>query len=320
MATLTQNTQLTVAEVVKRKDPRNGNAITMAEELSRKNAILIDAPWIEGNEFLGHKTVRRVSQPAGQRRRINASISTSASTSEVFNDVIYQLADYCVVDKTLAQASGDIAGFRNQENIGFINGMGITLAYDVFYGNNNTDDTSMHGIAARTNTLDGKLIVGGGGSGGDTTSIYVVSWDPMYGCKLVYPRGTSAGLTMDDKGLSTEVTSSGRREVYTTYYEVMCGLVVPDRRYLGRYANIETSGTTNTFDEDNLITILNQMEGDNKVIYCNRTIFTQMDIKAKDKINALYGVENVFGVPTVTFRGIPVRLCEAIVNTEAAVS
>jgi hypothetical protein len=60
--------------------------------------------------------------------------------------------------------------------------------------------------------------------------------------------------------------------------------------------------------------------GSGAVIYVNRKIFSQMDKQAMDKSNVLYSTKDVFGVPTTTFRGFPVRLVEAITNTETAVS
>jgi len=52
------------------------------------------------------------------------------------------------------------------------------------------------------------------------------------------------------------------------------------------------------------------------VIYVNKTLKTQMDIDAKDKANVNYTTANVWGVPTLMFRGVPVKICEGIVNTE----
>ena len=41
---------------------------------------------------------------------------------------------------------------------------------------------------------------------------------------------------------------------------------------------------------------------------------------AKDKTNVNYTSSDAFGVPVTRFRGVPVRLCEAIVDTETAIS
>ena len=56
------------------------------------------------------------------------------------------------------------------------------------------------------------------------------------------------------------------------------------------------------------------------VIYVPRSIYTQINIAAKDKNNVNYTPDNVWGGNIVTFRGVPVRLAEGIDETETAVS
>jgi hypothetical protein len=101
---------------------------------------------------------------------------------------------------------------------------------------------------------------------------------------------------------------------------------VRDQRSIGRLANIESAGASNTFDEDNLIKLLNNMNiGDGTRIYCNETILTQMQIRLKDKNNVNYTQDNgdgLSGMPPMRFQGIPIRKIdrEILLNTEAAIS
>jgi hypothetical protein len=43
-------------------------------------------------------------------------------------------------------------------------------------------------------------------------------------------------------------------------------------------------------------------------------------VAADDKTNVNYDARDPFGRPLMTFQGHPVRLCEAILDTESAVS
>ena len=53
--------------------------------------------------------------------------------------------------------------------------------------------------------------------------------------------------------------------------------------------------------------------------YCNRTISTYLDLQALNKSNVLLKLEEWDGRPVMTFRGIPIRTCDAILSTEARV-
>src|SRR5262249_38059132 len=55
------------------------------------------------------------------------------------------------------------------------------------------------------------------------------------------------------------------------------------------------------------------------VIYCNRVVRTYLDLQAMNKTNVLLPIQHSDGNPITTFRGIPVRTCDAILNNESAV-
>ena len=54
-------------------------------------------------------------------------------------------------------------------------------------------------------------------------------------------------------------------------------------------------------------------------IYCNRTVRTWLDIQALNKTNMLLQFENWHGRAVTTFRGIPIRTVDSILNTEARI-
>jgi len=55
-------------------------------------------------------------------------------------------------------------------------------------------------------------------------------------------------------------------------------------------------------------------------MYCNETIFTQLQILAKDKMNVNYAPDSPFGKPQMYFLDMPVRRLDAIPTTEALVA
>jgi hypothetical protein len=167
------------------------------------------------------------------------------------------------------------------------------------------------------------MVVSAAGSGNDVTSAYIVLWGPNY-VHGIYPRGSQVGLYHEDLGVATKVDSNGKMwQVYRDHFGWDHGLVIRHPRAVGRLANIETTGSSNIFDPKYLIQILNRMPGRGRgaVIYVNPTLMSQIDNYAATKTNVWYSMSDAFGVPTMSFRGTnPIRMVEAILDTEAAIS
>jgi hypothetical protein len=328
MSTLDATIQLTLLELSKRKDP-TGDLAIIANVLAKDNEILTDAPWMEANDTFSHRITRVLKMPSGTFRKLNAGVAISSAQTIVVNETIGMLADYSQADKVLVDAAPNPKAFRMGEARIKLEGLSQTLASKIIYGNSHTTPEEPTGFAPRLNDTDNDNVISAGGSGSDTTSLYVVKWGED-GAYLTYPKGApNYGVTHKDLGEVTadsgyidSASAHALYQVYRDYFEVKVGIAVRDNRYIGRVANIEVSGTSNIFDPDDLIDIINGMpqRGSGAVIYVNRKIFSQMDKQAMDKSNVLYSTKDVFGVPTTTFRGFPVRLVEAITNTETAVS
>jgi hypothetical protein len=60
---------------------------------------------------------------------------------------------------------------------------------------------------------------------------------------------------------------------------------------------------------------------ENTRIYCNATVMTQAQIRLKDKSNVNWTVrDGLGGVPFMQFNQVPVRKCDAILDTEDALT
>src|SRR5512139_2955530 len=104
-------------------------------------------------------------------------------------------------------------------------------------------------------------------------------------------------------------------QVYRDHFKVDVGLSVRDERCIARYCNIERSGTTGIFDDDEVIRLMNRMPdaGSGAVLYVNADIKSQMEIALKDKTNVNFTLDNgLGGVPVLRFRGCPVRKVDQI--------
>lgn len=331
--TVLATTNPTLADVAKRLDP-DGKVASIVELLNQTNEVLLDMTWLEGNLATGHKTTIRSGLPAPTWRKLYAGVQPTKSTTVQVTDNCGMLEAYAEVDKALADLANNAASFRLTEDQAHIEGMNQEMASTVFYGNEGTAPAEFTGLAPRFNSTtseNGGQIITGGSNDTDNTSVWLVVWGPntVHG---IYPKGSKAGLQSEDKGQVTVENidgAGGRAEMYRTHYRWDCGLSVRDWRYIVRIANIEVSdlvkdGATGA----NLIDLMTQalelppsLSMGRPAFYCNRTIRSFLRRQIVNKVgNSTLTMDQVAGKEVVAFGGVPVRRCDALLNTEAAVS
>jgi hypothetical protein len=324
MATLNHNQDFTQSELIKHFDD-SGNLVPIAEVLERNNAMLQDIPWTVANEKTSHLSAQRASEPAGTTRRYNRGVTKSVSALENSRDVIEMLEDYSFVDEFILKHSSNAAAVRSRHDRGFVSGMAKTQATRLLYGNNAADQDQMTGLATRMASVNSLTVVDNGGSGADVTSIYLVQWGLDGQVHGIYPEGIgTGGVMMQDNGRQRTEDSSNRILYgFETQFDLQFGLVVEDPRCIGRVANIETSGAVNLFDWEPVIDAQVQMKngGTGAIAYVSRKVWAAILKEAINKPNNMLTMSNVFGDGDIpTLNGMPVRLMEAISETETAIS
>jgi hypothetical protein len=335
-------------DLATRVDPE-GKIPVIAEMLSQCNDFEDDLAWVEGNEMTGHEFVFRTSIPAGAWRAYNMGIPYSKSTTAKARVGMGMLEDYSQVDRALAEHSGDIEKFRESEDVAFLEGMSQTIIGTFFYGNTIAVPTEFMGLAGFYNTIanaqNGQNVLSAGGLAAANTSLWLIGHGPE-SIFATYPRGSKVGLSMEDKGdVVPGFDALGNRfEAYTSWFRQQAGLCPKDWRYGVRLANLDTtnaglagpnpfdifagmaqmlllfpklskttSGITKT-DAPN-----DQASGVRPVWYCNRTTRHWMDVQAMRDRNVLLRIEDYAGMPVDGYRGIPIKIVDQLLNTEATV-
>jgi hypothetical protein len=327
----------------------------IAEMLSQSIALYDDLPMKESNETGGHEFVYRTSIPAGSWRGYNQGVPYSKSTTAKARVGVGELVDYSMVDRTLAEDSGDIEEFRLNEDSAFLEGMGQTLEQTAFYGNTVLTPQEYMGLSPFYNSLNsditaggalnGANVINGGGTGTANLSIWLLGLGlrQIYG---IYPRGSKVGLTMVDKGDVTPGYDAlgNRYEAFTSYFRCQMGLVPEDWRYGIRICNIDTTNAgllgPNAPDLFELMaqaaylppTLGKKQSGITEtdapndkspsvrwVWICNRTARNWMDVQAMRGRNVLLRNADYAGIVTDTWRDIPVRVSDQLLNSEATV-
>lgn len=347
MATI-GSTALTYADWAKRVD--DGYRIaTIIELLSQTNEILDDMLVVEGNLPTGHKTTVRTGLPQATWRLLNTGVPNAKSTTAQIVDTCGNLETYSVIDKDIADLNGNTAEFRLSEVRAFLEGMSQQVASTLIYGNQFSNPERFTGFAPRYSTGNTALaqtaanVLNGGGTGSTNTSIWVVVWGPDT-WHATFPKGKITGLQHRDMGEWPVQDSAGNTyQAYRDHFKWEIGLVGRDWRYAARIANIDITQLTGV-SAANLINLLVralyklptapaqataiQTSDTPEVranmgrvaIYCNRVIRTYLDLQAMNKTNVLLRLEEFNGKVVTTFRGIPVRTCDSILNNEAQVT
>jgi len=329
MAALGAN-YVTLLDHAKSMEP-NGKIAKIAELLKDTNEILEDMPWLPTNGPTSHQHSIRTGMPTGTFRAINEGVAVEKGTQIQVEDGCGILEGWNDIDKDNAEIMGNAEDFRLSQDRAFIIGMNKTMASTIFYGNALTEPKKFTGFSPRFNSStaeNGGNIIKAGGSGSDNTSIWLVVWGPdtVFG---LFPNGSKAGLQHDDLGLQTVTDSNNKKLLaYQSRFQWKAGLAVKDWRYICRACNIDVSDLTkNAASGADLIDIMADMLErvedlvmGRPVFYANRKVKSFLRRQISNKSNVNLSLENAGGKHVLHFDGVPVRLCEAITNAEAAVS
>ena len=330
MATLGA-TKPTLVDWAKRLDP-TGKTAKIVELLGQSNEILKDMQFVQGNLPTGHRSTIRTGLPTVYWRLLNQGVPSSKSTTAQVDEMCGSLEARAEVDIDLANLNGNTPEFRLSEATSFLEAMNQEMAQTMFYGNASSAPEEFTGLSIRyssTSATNGQNIVLGGGSGSDNASVWLIGWVPE---KItgIFPKGSAAGLQHEDLGVGDALDASNNRyRAYMDRWVWKTGLVVKDWRYAVRIPNIDISNLVAKSSAADLIELMIKavhripmLEACNPVFYMNRTCFQMLDIQKRDDVISGGGLryENVDGVPTPTFRGIPVRKCDQLLETEALVS
>lgn len=319
---------LTLADWGKRIDP-NGKVDKITELLSQTNPILDDMPFMESNSPTGHRTTIRTGLPDAYWRMINSGVPKGKSTTVQITDTMGMLETYAEIDKSLADLNGNTNEFRLSEDRAFLEGMNQRMATTLFYGDTSINPQQFMGLSSRYSLLsagNGQNIIDAGGTGTDNTSIWLVVWgeNTVHG---IFPKGQKAGLQMENKGQQTLLDGNNNPyEGYRTHYKWDAGLTLRDWRYVVRIANIDVSNLSDPQTAANIAKLMvralhripNRGMG-KPVFYMNRTVAQALDTQAMDKSSLAISVKETEGEWWTTFRGVPIRETDALLETEARV-
>lgn len=330
---------LTLSDLRKRLNP-DGTVAFVIEALEKSNPILQDILWMEGNLKTGNVTTVRSMVPTPSIRMINKGVVRGKSKTKQVQDTCMILEDRSVVDIELLALQKDKERFRASEDAAFVQGFSNYVAEQTFYGDTAANPGTFNGISIRYNEYAGAssafgdpsyqvLSAGTPGSNTNTTAFFI-GWGAK--CTVgIYPEGTMAGLKMRDLGEMTVHDADGLEyQGVATLFNWKCGLAVQNVRANALLRNINVSAFDSMTSAQKLA-LMNQLtktknriqnleSGDKKVVlYVSPALYDFCECYLNDKTNVFVTQQTLMnGTPTLYFKGIPVRKCDSISETESA--
>lgn len=334
------STYLNLIDMMKQGDNPLADVV---EALHRLNPVMKDANVLTCNKGTKHASVIRTGLPTVSWGAIYQGIAQSKSTTQTVEDTTGFVEGLSAVDERLLNLYGDkAASVRMSEAQSFLEAMSQEVESQFFYSNVAINGKQFHGMAPRYNTLANPNVVNGAGSGSDNTSIWMVTWGDQQ-CSIITPQNIAGGIEREDMGRQRVTDASGnpyyvKEEKFTQHV----GVANRDWRHSGRICNIDVSDLIagSTAVNPLLRKLYYKLAGrrnyglDNggmvsqgrTVIYMNRTVLEALDAESTngrggstDNFIRLVPKE-IQGEEVMTWRGIPIRDTDSILNTEAAVA
>ncbi len=333
MATI-GNSFVDLIDLFKRQDGDGQQIATIIELLKQSNPVLDDAMAVECNNGTKHRTTVRTGLPPITWGQLYKGIAQSKSETAQVEDTTGMAEALSTIDKRLLDLSGGHeAAVRLSEAKAFLEAMSQEVASRLFYGNVAVDPEQFTGFAPRFNDPTapngGQIINGGGTTASEQTSLWLIYWGDNQS-HLIYPKGTKAGVSREDKGDQRVLDGDGN--AYYSMEELFrwhVGLSVRDWRYVARIVNVEPGVTT-------IMDVLrsaywairsHRVIGGKAAIYCNANVCEMIDAattptNSTEATSATVRVRvtEVDGKEVMSYRGIPIRQVDALVQTEEIMS
>lgn len=314
----------------------------VVEALTQLTPFMKDANVITCNNGTKHRSSIRTGLPTVSWGALYQGIAQSKGAYTQVEDTTGFVEGLSSVDERLLALKPEQAGkLRMMEGQGFMEAMAQTIDSAIWYSNVVINGKQFHGLSPRYNSLTNVNVVAGGGSGSDNTSIWFVTHGDMQ-TSVITPENIPAGVQREDMGRQRILDASSnpyyvKEEKFTQHI----GIAVKDWRFNARIANIDVSDVIAGTVSLNVLMRKAyyrmqgrrnyQMEREGQVspgrtaIYMNKTMLEALDAESTNRPG---GTDNfirlkpmeIQGEEVQSWRGMPIRETDAILNTETLVS
>lgn len=313
------------------------------ELLSQTSPIAADAFIGEANRGTYHEHSIRTGLPTVTWGALYQGTPQSKGHTQIVKDTTGFVEGLSSIDERLLKIEPEkTAQLRLNEMSGYMEAMSQEWTSGVFYHDTASAPEKIKGLSARYNALSNPNVISAGGAGSDNTSAWFVTWGEAL-TSLIHPKGLPGGVVREDMGRQRVLDGDGNAYyVQEEKITLHTGVSVGDWRYNARVANIDISdlraGSVDIYKflrqayyklQSRRVArsgndIAGSIPAPRTVLYVNREVLEAMDALATNKGSADNFVRLVpmelQGQEVLTWRGIPIREADALLNTEAAVA
>lgn len=332
MATI-GGTAVTLLDILKQED-REGKIAPLFNVLKQNNGMFDDMRFTPCNSGDKHETTIVTGLPSGTWASFNEGIQPSkGSTAQVTVQTGY-LASVSAVDKRLADRNGNARAVRTRMASMHLEGLSQQITTAMIYEDERTNPKRITGIQAHyasvstATAASAENVIDGGGTQSDNCSIYLLGWGDN-GIVVPYPVGFTAGLKHTDEGevdvVDATGITAGTYRAYRDRFEFQGGVAVQNWTTSGRICNIDTSNLDAESSNADLVKLMIRLServqrgGVTHAWYMNRKARAWLRIQKLTKAAGQITYEMVEGKEVMFFDGIPVRVTDALLNSESRV-
>lgn len=346
MAVNSWGSRITFADAM--KTVMNGQYMGFVNTLVESNPIMQDIPVMPGNGILSHEGARLDALPTPEILDIAEGWSSQSVTFDKYKAVISLFKMRLDIPEDILKLQPNRARFRADLEDACGEGFGQGVVNHVIYGTSVGAGNSkkFDGLGTYRVTPDATDPISvangdyatfdaGGGTGSDTTSIWLIQ--PGYRkVFFVTPANDSRnGMDRQDIGrveawtnqvaviANSSVTRETRYDIRTEF-EQKLGLVIADERALARIRNVPT--TRASFTSDLIFELI--MQAREEVFKGPEPVFAYMNGRLRwilktlnvNKQNVILDKNNPYDILMNRIGDVYIRPCDALLKTETGVA
>jgi hypothetical protein len=325
----------TLADMAQEFPAGAGASVHLIDLLSRKNALFDDMLFIPTNKDDVYIFKAAAGLPNVTYRSINEGVLASRSSRKQVQESCALFEEVFEIDKELIDLAPDKGLYRAQEASAALEAVANRISRELWYGSRTADYRAVVGLATRYSNLSlpqlAQYIIDAGGTGNTNTSLWLVGWGERT-FHAIYPKNTKAGIehVMGDVSDLVDPENGGTYQGYRDRIKYRFGIALEDYRYIARICNIDvpslaTFGTQGGTAAD-LLTLINKLthrvhnlSGARFAFYMNRDLAEAYELQLMAKQNLALTLDAATGKITTAYKGIPIKIDDNILSTEARV-
>lgn len=324
MSVILQNKHLTLVAATKAQGYDDFAAVL--GEIQMQMDFLDDAIWFPTTHGSYNKAFQARSLGKGAFSKTNGAVPIIASDGEEVVEPVKLYEGDSYVDERVLKGVVDAYKVRDSQDAMNMEGMLQDWLYNLIYATLASSPDGFKGFAARRPTIDNKTCFSfAGTASGALSSGYLIEFSRR-GFYMAYPEGAGTpGFVNEDRGRNSVPAPDGNGNMWAwiRHYEIYGALVERNPRALIRLANINPAGGTGDFASAPFLKAKRWLPsgGRGAVSFFTRNVAARIDEHCASKSNAAYGIRDIEGYgPVSTIYGVPVRIMDPLLETEATVS